>query len=178
VGSANDRCHDPKRDTPKPSRPVPKRQAPKALGWSDAMGVLVLGAAVLLVCASVGSAVHLSRAAYSSRPAVQGQVANLPVWPASDPALRAPIPECEAFLQGVALCSRAKPKTSQRGWQEAQEVKARQFRDTLAYLTNRTARDALEGSCRIAHEQVDGCGVKVAKSADLAPVKAPKVRTN
>ena len=130
--------------------PTKKRDA-----MSDALAVLFLGGAALLVVGGVVSAVLVSK---RPQPAARAALATIPAWPKEPAGLHAPIPECAAYDTAMAKCVASAPEKERAGWEAVRQTRNKQFGDALTYLTTVPARDALKAACGAAKMQAEGCG--------------------
>ena len=132
--------------------PMPTKK-PHAM--SDALAVLFLGGAAMLVVGGVVSAVVVSK---RPQPAARAALASIPVWPKEPAGLHATIPECAAYDPAMAKCVASAPEKERAGWEAVRQTRNRQFGDALTYLTTTAARDALKAACGAAVKQAEGCG--------------------
>jgi hypothetical protein len=130
--------------------PTKKRDA-----MSDALAVLFLGGAAMLVVGGVVSAVVVSKRPQS---AARAALATIPVWPKEPEGLHAPVSECAAYDTAMAKCVASAPEAERAGWEVVRQTRNKQFGDALTYLTTMPARDALKAACAAAKVQAEGCG--------------------
>ena len=124
-------------------------------GMGQALSVLFLGGAALLVAAGVASAVVISK---RPRPAPTMALATIPAWPKEPAGRHAPISECAAYDTAMAKCVASAPEKERAGWEAVRQTRNKQFGDALTYLTTTAARDALKAACGAAVKQAEGCG--------------------